>query len=55
MALELTGVVAFSYFAIPLLNWQLNYYLYVVVNEEEQGSEYQGIFPNSETLLTLKV
>ena len=30
-------------------------YLYVVVRDDEQGSEYQGILPNSETLLTLKV
>ena len=29
--------------------------LYVVVRDDEQGSEYQGILPNSETLLTLKV
>ena len=29
--------------------------LYVVVRDDEQGSEYQGILPNSDTLLTLKV
>ena len=42
---------------VPLVEIMLvvKEYLYVVVRDDAQGSEYHGILPNSETLLTLKV
>ena len=50
-------LLAVSYSKLTLVEIMLvvKEYLYVVVRDDEQGSEYHGILPNSETLLTLKV
>ena len=49
---------ALAYCNSPFLSfnfWRVDPELNVVTKDDEQGSEYQGIFPFSETLLTLKV